>query len=59
MDMISNGQKEMLEDVNDLGDALEINTEKPDDIEAENGCYSFVVSKEKIRCCDTCCRGQL
>ena len=46
-----------VEVINDLGDAIEINMEKPDDIESEKGCYKFVVSKEKIRCCDTCCRG--
>ena len=45
-----------VEVINDLGDAIEINMEKPDDIESEKGCYKFVVSKEKIRCCDTCCR---
>ena len=42
--------------INDFGDAIKINTEKPDDIESENGCYSFIVLKEKIRCCDACYR---
>lgn len=37
-----------VEIINDLGDAVEINTEKPDDIESEAGCYRFVVSKERI-----------
>lgn len=35
--------------INDFGDAVEINTEKPDDLESEAGCYRFVVSKEKIK----------
>lgn len=35
--------------INDLGDAYEINTKKPDDIETENGCYRFIVSKERIQ----------
>lgn len=34
--------------INDFGDTVEINTEKPDDLESEAGCYGFVVSKEKI-----------
>ncbi len=38
-----------VEIINDLGDAVEINTEKPDAIESEDGCYRFVVSKEKIK----------
>ena len=32
-----------VEVINELGDAFDINTEKPDDIESENGCYRFVV----------------
>lgn len=35
--------------INDFGDCVEINTEKPDDLESESGCYRFVVSKEKIK----------
>ncbi len=38
-----------VEVINDLGDSMEINTEKPDDIELENGCYRFIVLKEKIK----------
>lgn len=33
----------------DFGDTVEINTEKPDNLESEAGCYRFVVSKEKIK----------
>lgn len=35
--------------INDFGDTVEINTEKPDDLESEAGCCRFVVSKEKIK----------
>ncbi len=38
-----------VEVIRELGDAVEINTENPDDIESEEGCYRFVVSKERIR----------
>lgn len=38
-----------VEVISDFGDAVEINTEKPDDIESEGGRYRFVVSKEKIK----------
>ena len=38
-----------VEIVNDLGDIVEINTEIPDGIEAEDGKTHFVVHKECIR----------
>lgn len=37
-----------VEIIKDLGNVVEINTEKPDDIESENGGYRFTVLKEKI-----------
>ena len=35
--------------VNDFGDSVEIDTEKPDGIETEDGQTHFIVSKEIIR----------
>lgn len=37
-----------VEIINDLGEVVEISTEKPDDIESENGSYKFIVSKRKV-----------
>lgn len=34
--------------INDFGDSVEINTQEPDDIESEEGCFRFIVSKDKI-----------
>jgi len=31
-----------------MGDLVEISTEMPDDIESEDGCYNFIVSKKII-----------
>lgn len=34
--------------VKDLGESVEIDTEKPDGIESEEGCYRFVILKDFI-----------
>ncbi len=37
-----------VEQLRNMGDLVEISTEMPDDIESEEGCYNFTVSKKII-----------